>query len=359
MHTSEQNDNAIEALRGGAALLVVATHYAPFLTPNPGMWGFASTGVNLFFVLSGFVFAPYLFGKPLELWVHLIRRIFRMYPLYICSLLLYVALKEPRQEAWIHFGTHLSMMHTLKSTEIAFFYNAAFWSLPPEVEFYLLLPILAISCKHLGFIPVFLFTVGMHLGLVLMADLADIHVSWRAIATVHAPGLLVQFLLGSAAYAMIQKNNQQHLRTALLGLGVVLLSVCFLLFDRYLSGNSAQSSSPPLWVSANMGLGAAFGYACIVGAVANQCRNMPHNLCLLFSKAGQLSYGVYLFHNASPKIISIFYPGTTGLGMVLPSVALTLVISALVNWTIETPCREWGRDLSHRLRPQTVAGNSD
>ena len=64
-----QDDPAIEALRGFAALMMVVTHYAHLITPQRRAWAFASTGVNLFFVLSGFVFAPYLFGKPMQLGV--------------------------------------------------------------------------------------------------------------------------------------------------------------------------------------------------------------------------------------------------------------------------------------------------
>ncbi|MBK6295652.1 MAG: acyltransferase [Rhodoferax sp.] len=139
---SVAEDPVIEALRGFAALMVVATHYAYMLSSQPKAWGFASTGVDLFFVLSGYVFAPYFFGRKLSVWPHLIRRFFRLYPLYVAALLLYVALKLPDGGAWRHFGVHLFMGHTLRSTEVAFYYNPAFWSLPVEVEYYLLLPLL-------------------------------------------------------------------------------------------------------------------------------------------------------------------------------------------------------------------------
>src|SRR4051812_14362325 len=149
MPTARHDDPAIEALRGFAALMVVTVHYARFLTADAGAWGVASTGVDLFFVLSGYVFAPYFFGKPLEMVPHLVRRFFRLYPLYVCALLTYVVLKLPDPSAWRHFWAHLFMLHTLGSLAIAFFYNPAFWSLPPEVEFYLLLPVLAVLMRHL------------------------------------------------------------------------------------------------------------------------------------------------------------------------------------------------------------------
>ena len=139
MYTAHTDDPAIEALRGCAAMLVVLTHYLHFLTSEPGLWAFASTGVDLFFVISGFVFAPYLAGRPLQLASFFTRRLFRMYPLYLCALLVYVALKPAGADAWAHFPSHLVMAHTLQSVAIASYYNPAFWSLPPEMEFYLLL----------------------------------------------------------------------------------------------------------------------------------------------------------------------------------------------------------------------------
>jgi len=145
-----EGDPVIEALRGFAALLVMATHYTALITSEAGLWGFASTGVDLFFVLSGYVFAPYLFGKSLRLVPHLIRRFFRLYPLYLVALLLYVVLRLPAASAWDHFAAHLFMAHTFSSLEVAYFYNAAFWSLPPEVEYYLLLPLLAWAATRLG-----------------------------------------------------------------------------------------------------------------------------------------------------------------------------------------------------------------
>ena len=206
-------DPVIEALRGVAALLVMATHYTYMLTPHAGLWGFASTGVDLFFVLSGYVFAPYFFAKPLSLRPHLIRRFFRLYPLYLCALLLYVGLHVPTSAAWDHFGVHLLMGHTLTSLAIANFYNPAFWSLPPEVEYYLLLPLLAwlSSQQRLGrfrFVGLVLLAATMHLVLVAVASPDETGATARAIATIHLPGVLVEFMLGSLAYAVVRRDTR-------------------------------------------------------------------------------------------------------------------------------------------------------
>ena len=79
----------IEGLRGLAALMVMWWHYRHWVMPERDVDAFAYTGVDLFFVLSGFVFAPYVFGKPLALGPYMLRRVLRIFPLYVVALLLY------------------------------------------------------------------------------------------------------------------------------------------------------------------------------------------------------------------------------------------------------------------------------
>lgn len=49
---------SVEYWRGVAAVLVVWTHWAAALGQHQGLAAFAFTGVDIFFVISGFVFAP-------------------------------------------------------------------------------------------------------------------------------------------------------------------------------------------------------------------------------------------------------------------------------------------------------------
>jgi peptidoglycan/LPS O-acetylase OafA/YrhL len=48
----------IEAWRGFAAVLVMICHYRIFWVTGPSYFDLTATGVDLFFVLSGYVFAP-------------------------------------------------------------------------------------------------------------------------------------------------------------------------------------------------------------------------------------------------------------------------------------------------------------
>lgn len=343
-------DLGIEALRGAAALLVIVTHYAHFVTSGSGWWGVASTGVNLFFVLSGFVFAPYLHDTRWPVLPHLVRRAFRLYPLYLVALAVYVALRLPSPSAWEHLGVHLAMMHTLQSTEIAFFYNPAFWSLPPEVEFYLLLPLLARWVQRFGWHALFWPALVLRLMLAWPAGEAAADPGWRQIATVHLPGLLVEFLLGAWAWRWVTRRSASRaMPGAALATGLALLAATAALFMA-VAVTPAQSFAGR-WAAGQIGLVAAAGYAAVVIAVTSMHGRWHRHAtaAALAAWAGHLSYGVYLLHNAAPPVLARLWPGLDGWVAALVCVALTLLAAWVAHLAIERPLREVGRRLSRRL----------
>ena len=360
-------DPVVEALRALAALMVMATHYSYMLPFQSGLLGFASTGVDLFFVLSGFVFAPYFFGKRLLLLPHLIRRFFRLYPLYLFALLLYVGLRLPATTALDHFWIHLVMGHTLTSLTEANFYNPAFWSLPPEIEYYLVLPFLVWitvgnSRYRLRFAWLVLIAVAMHLALVAVAPPSEKEITARAIATIHIPGLLAEFMLGSLAYAVRQRDARGLLAAVRLVLGLLVLAGMAAVFANHVAPINGTARTVPIWIGGNIGLGAAVGYALIVSAVAcpsghlaHQCSHLAVGSVRLWSTRtlqpilifmGELSYGVYLVHNAAPQILGRVFPTSNGWVALTSCIGITLVIALAANQTIEKPMRAFGRRLS-------------
>ena len=353
-----EDDPVIEALRGWAALMVMATHYVALLMSQTGLWGFASTGVDLFFALSGYVFAPYLFGKPLPLVPHLIRRFFRLYPLYVCALLLYVGLRLPAPSAWDHFGIHLVMGHTLASPEIAYFYNAAFWSLPPEVEYYLLLPLLASGAIRFAsvryrFAALLVLAAVMHLALV-AAGSPNEGITARAIATIHLPGVWIEFMWGSMAYALVQRSGGAVARGLRLACGLLVLAGMGFLYISYVAPVNGLARTPPPWIGGNMGVGAALGYALLISAlVSGKDQGVTNGRRWVrpgFLFMGQLSYGVYLFHNAAPLLLRRLWPELAGMTLVMLCVVLTLLLATAAHYAIERPLRNYGRQLSQALR---------
>lgn len=346
MPTQRQDDPAIEALRGIAALMVVAVHHARFVTGDAGAWGFASTGVDLFFVLSGYVFAPYFFGKPVDTVPHLVRRFFRLYPLYACALVTYALLKLPDPAAWRYIWPHLFMLHTFHSLDVAFFYNPAFWSLPPEVEFYLVLPLLALVMRKFRFAWLLGIALAMHLALVASAQPGE-GTTARLVATVHLPGLLVEFCLGAWAWQAARGYSSQGAARARLVLGLVWLGGVALVYALVVAPRTGAAASA--WVGGNVGLAAALGYAAVVSGLATRAGSLAGWRLRACFIAGQLSYAVYLFHNAAAQALEKVWPTAAGWPAVLASLAITLLGGLAIHHAIEAPARNFGRQLSRRI----------
>lgn len=356
---SQREDPVIEMLRGLAACMVVGTHYASMVATHPGLWGFASTGVDLFFVLSGYVFAPYLHGRPLATLPHLVRRFFRLVPLYWTALACYLLLSSLQGRAMLYVPEHFLFLHTARSLEIATYYNSAFWSLPPEVEFYLVLPILAWAATRWRLAWGMALAVAMHLALVAAADPASQAVTARAIATIHLPGLLCEFALGAMAWHLVQTAPGGKQRALRLVLGLLALAATMALFHAFIADTGAQRDPAPLWIGGNMGLLAATAYALLVSTVAGApgaARQVP--LAAFWFWLGQCSYGVYLLHNASPQALQLLGWKPQGWAGILACILLTLGAAWMAHKAIEHPMRTWGRRISLRwqARPRPAQG---
>ena len=61
---------------------------------------------------------------------------------------------------------------------------------------------------------------------------------------------------------------------------------------------------------------------------------------------GELSYGVYLFHNAAPQILGRILPAVSGGTAVVACTAITLFMAFVAHHAIEKPMRAYGRRLS-------------
>lgn len=150
----------IDLLRGGAALLVIVYHvivigeWSSF--PVEGWWFLLFRvgwiGVDLFFVISGFVIAQtalkaYDRSGSLFIPEYVKRRWLRIAPLYFCTLLIYLFLVDPSllmqgyKTALLHIGSHLFFIHNLiPSTHGSI--NGPNWSVALEMQFYVMIALL-------------------------------------------------------------------------------------------------------------------------------------------------------------------------------------------------------------------------
>ncbi len=142
----------LDVLRTMAIVLVFFWHYKRYNIPGwlSGISDFGWTGVDLFFVLSGYLIGTQLFklieeDQPISVSAFYLKRFFRIIPVYVVVLLLYLLIpafseKEGMAPLW-KFLT-FSMNFGLDFQNAGAFSHA--WSLCIEEQFYLLFPIIVI-----------------------------------------------------------------------------------------------------------------------------------------------------------------------------------------------------------------------
>lgn len=342
----------VEAWRGVASALVLWSHWASPLGLPVGLTAFAFTGVDLFFVLSGFVFAPVLLQRPvLSLRAYGLRRMLRIYPAYLVALALYVMLAWMAGRPLVHLPEHMLMAH-LQSREMAFYYNPAFWSLPVEVGFYVLLPLLGawlsqgrMEGGQARWLWLCLLAVALRLILLGLTDGATQNRAYVLLN--HIPGLLVEFLLGAWVW---QRAQRPMARSAAWVWGLAGLSGWCALAAFFVRLPPAV----PAWLGGQLGLGAALCFAASLLA-SLQIPAAGKAVLWVAQWSGRLSYGVYLLHMAwlAPALAwSERWGPATGGALALAG----LLASGLVlHWWVEEPARRWGRRNALRWERQDSA----
>lgn len=147
-----QYSRAVDGLRGIAILLVLLFHF-DFLVP------FGWVGVQLFFVLSGFLITSILLkekSNPLPLYLKRFywRRTLRIFPLYYLYLgavgIIYLLGNIPQDYLNVlpFLATYTFNLYPLiESYSYSDYFFIHFWSLSVEEQFYLVWPILIFACS--------------------------------------------------------------------------------------------------------------------------------------------------------------------------------------------------------------------
>lgn len=151
-----------ESIRGLAILLVFCFHYLgslrgympyPELSSGLGLVFGGSTGVTLFFLLSGFLITrPFIQGAPLHISNFLTRRALRILPMYYFAIFISALISDGQWwavlKSMFFYDINLGTLRPMGSV---------WWSLVVEVQFYLLLPLLVwLSLRprwHFLFLP--------------------------------------------------------------------------------------------------------------------------------------------------------------------------------------------------------------
>jgi peptidoglycan/LPS O-acetylase OafA/YrhL len=151
---AERHIDSLDGIRGIAILLVVFFHYLPVNPANPfsAIAGLGWTGVDLFFVLSGFLITGILYdtrGSSNFFKVFYARRALRIFPLYffVVGLVVAVAALLHTAMSWKAIPFYIygaNVMHLFKDgiPDFTPYFNCDhFWSLAVEEQFYSLWPL--------------------------------------------------------------------------------------------------------------------------------------------------------------------------------------------------------------------------
>ncbi len=289
----------LQALRGIACLLVVLIHLAvcetvfgiarPFLRPY--FW-FGYAGVDLFFVLSGFlIFSTQAkhSGQPAALPGYLFRRAWRIYPAYWLATALAVGAMLLLAKSWAKFpddGPHSRWVEwlTLWTGDRSNAYMVTAWTLPYEVLFYAAFGLLIVLPKRIGWIL-------LPLWACYIIGRAAFDPAWsepNSFLRHFANPLVLEFLLGCAIAFLIQRGYR-------LGWWGVILGLAWGATWALLGTDPAD----PVSMGAKMGFRTlAWGPTaalCVWGFVSLEERGrftFPRWLQFL----GDASYSIYLIH---------------------------------------------------------------
>jgi peptidoglycan/LPS O-acetylase OafA/YrhL len=312
--------------------------------------GNGDRGVELFFVISGYILGrPFLRehrlgGKRVELRRYYLRRITRLEPPYILSLLLYTAgfylIGVKVRPMLPHLAASIFYIHNLTYNSISTI-NFVTWSLEMEVQFYLLAPLLGlIYCIQNTILRRAILLAGM-LGAGAFTLVAVHHPGafwhWTILTTLHY--FLAGFLLADLIEGHPSKPRLSSIWDAV---SLVLWPAIFLL-PRW----DATLAWLPLLI-VPLYLAAFYGPR----SKAFFCRPFV-------ALTGGMCYSLYLTHML---VISVFFRGTRHLAVFNDFLAnytvqvITLGSSVLLCGTayyllIERPCMDprWPQELWARL----------
>lgn len=260
-----QNIRPMEGLRGFAAFIVFVFHYLyyiePYIEHAPIFSQIVSTighlgnaGVDLFFVLSGYLIYGSLISRPQPFKKYFSRRIMRIYPVFTLIFAIYVALSyampefnripAPASDALAYLAASFFLLGPLLVPVWPLIPVA--WSLSYEMFSYLAIPLLIVGLRLRQRSPVwritfFLVVAALYFGFcvfftgqsrVLMFIAGIVLYEVRTFTRARPPGLLLTLfacVISSTAYMVLYSGrNDVPLNTLLLFVAFYLL--CFHVF---------------------------------------------------------------------------------------------------------------------------------
>jgi peptidoglycan/LPS O-acetylase OafA/YrhL len=321
----------LDGLRAFAVAAVAYSHWMPAKYQIP--IGCGALGVNLFFVLSGFLISGILLNcrksgqVGASLWAFYFRRILRIFPVYYASLAALYALDMPQVRSSISW-------HLLYGSNFYFLFHgfggpiSHFWSLAVEEQFYF-------------FWPVVLLTVSDRFVLPAALGLCSFGVISQIVLPLLFPDALLLLLpnmnfdsLGIGALLAVTRVQKAPWLERISLAGVVLLIAVVAL---------QACKVPTPYLAGRIGM--VLGFCWLVDrASRDRLWNVLSRQPLVY--LGTISYGLYIFHNLAgiPITWLVEWSGRswlqTGISGIIALAVMTVALAALSWHCFEKPIND-------------------
>lgn len=221
--------NSIQYLRGLAALVVVLYHASKaliihFLPTETNYFFWGAAGVDLFFIISGFIMVYITYNKKLDIKDFLLKRVIRIYPIFwfyaTIALILFLINPNMINRSSEHPTLILPSYLLIPYTEFTNLVLVA-WTLVYEIHFYLIFSLSLILSNKYRYI-----VAGLILSIAALSSLFDYESYYLKYIT---DPIILEFLLGMIVYFIIFKRED---RLTFFILSIFLISsILFLLIN--------------------------------------------------------------------------------------------------------------------------------
>jgi peptidoglycan/LPS O-acetylase OafA/YrhL len=352
-----------DAIRALAVMMVIVSHWIPKLKILP--WG--EIGVDIFFVLSGFLISKILYdskelitlgtvSKGTAIKNFIARRTLRIFPVYYLVVAIHfivapLAKTQVREniEYYLLYASNILFFTTEKLDGIA----SHFWSLAVEEQFYLVWPwiVLFISFRHFPLIIFTLITVGSLVPLLFPFP----HIEKITVSCMNS------FAIGALVAYVYHHQIPVSEKLKLLFRGI-----CLFLLGTIAAHAVWQFSFFPMRLVVSI-ITAWFIFYIIYERNIRSLNFVLENGLMIF--IGRISYGIYLYHTLIPWLWGRIYDFNVNNGFDFHSLYvgipaafhndvdvvfkfLLLVLVAWVSWVVvESPINRLKKYFENRSVP--------
>jgi peptidoglycan/LPS O-acetylase OafA/YrhL len=340
----------LDALRGIAAVLVLTFHFSMMAGISSPALIAGVTGVDLFFLISGFVIFMTL-SEIKSSYEFIVSRLLRLYPTYIVmmglTILVIYFFNKPEMPGIKVILANLTMMQPLFFTK---YIDVSYWTLTVEMQFYILMLVLFMykgldKIELIGSIILLLIMIYYIIAYLFFYE-SKIYILPRSILPLISHFNL--FFAGIVFYNMKQKGRN-FIRFTIL---ILCLLCSFYLFDK--SGRAHFAINIKTYIIMLVLYFTLF-YLFVLGKL-----KFLNIRILLF--LGNISYALYLIHQEIGKILFQYLVQGNYLGRIpaiIFIVFLVIFISSVVTYFIEKPVRNLKKYLYRSIVPSTPQYASD